>query len=114
MTISLYTHENKTGAIEYKGILEGESGKIAEIALKMYEKAKELYGDPVTDPGVDTSFEGKDVKAFIEEGEMKDLADYWQIGENIMVKAALEVYGDTGKCGLIFSIGQGTYGAYRP
>ena len=85
MTIFLYTAEDKVNSISYKGIIENDSDKAADLAGKMISKANEMYGTPVTydEPYKERTFKDKDIKAFIEAKEMKDLFDIWQIYVNI-------------------------------
>ncbi|HCK87222.1 MAG TPA: hypothetical protein DHW39_00270 [Erysipelotrichaceae bacterium] len=116
MTVFLYTVEDKVNSISYKGIIQNDSDKAADLAGKMISKANEMYGTPVTydEPYKERTFKDKDIKAFIEAKEMKDLFDIWQIDDNTVIKVSLEVYGDTGIVGLLYQIGQGNIKAINP
>ncbi len=116
MTVFLYTVEDKVNSISYKGIIQNDSDKAADLAGKMISKANEIYGTPVTydEPYKELTFKDKDIKAFIEAKEMKDLFDIWQIDDNTVIKVSLEVYGDTGIVGLLYQIGQGNIKAINP
>ena len=116
MTVFLYTAEDKVNSISYKGIIQNDSDKAADLAGKMISKANEMYGTPVTydEPYKELTFKDKDIKAFIEAKEMKDLFDIWQIDDNTVIKVSLEVYGDTGIVGLLYQIGQGNIKAINP
>ncbi len=109
MTVFLYTAEDKVSSLTYKGVIQNDSEKAADLTEKMVKKANELYGTPVTydEPYKELTFKDKDIKAFIEAKETKDLFDMWQIDDNTVVKVSLEVYGDSGTVGLIYQIGQG-------
>ena len=109
MTVFLYTAEDKVSSLTYKGVIQNDSEKAADLTEKMVKKANELYGTPVTydEPYKELTFKDKDIKAFIEAKETKDLCDMWQIDDNTVVKVSLEVYGDSGTVGLLYQIGQG-------